>query len=136
MIVSDRQALCEAASAAAEQAYAPYSSFRVGAAVKTDLGVVTGSNVENASFGLSLCAERSALAAAVGQGASQITAIAVACVDADRSAPLTSRMPCGACRQWINELAPEAVILICGTDAEFPISDLLPSPFDLPDGSG
>lgn len=123
--------LCAAAVAAAANAYAPYSSFRVGAAVQTSQGIFAAANVENASYGLTLCAERAALAVAVAHAATDVSAIAIACVDADPTAPIGSQMPCGACRQWMSELAPRARILICGSDREFTVAQLLPMPFEL-----
>lgn len=86
------------AKAAAEQAYAPYSGYRVGAAILTDDGTVfTGCNVENASYSLTICAERNAVFHAVSQGYRDFRAVAVY-VDADVPFP-----PCGACRQVLSE---------------------------------
>ena len=73
-------------------------------------GPMWGVNIEISSYGLALCAERSALAAALSDGARPTTHIAVACIDAPPDAPLHEHTPCGACRQWIADLAPEAVI--------------------------
>lgn len=138
-----REELLGAAREAALRAYAPYSRFRVGAAVlvATEEGVrvVTGANVENASFGLTLCAEQSALAAACALATSHadaatpptITRLALACVDAPAEAPLSARMPCGACRQWIAELAPDALISVDGVAADLTLADLLPNAFEL-----
>ena len=129
--VPDAQALLARARDAAQGAYCPYSSFPVGAAVLTDIGVVTGCNIENASYGLALCAERVALFAAVAQGARRITQLAVACIRADPERPPGGRMPCGACRQVMAELmAPEAIVLIDGVGA-MRVMDLLPSAFQL-----
>ncbi len=123
--------LAEAASAA-EQAYAPYSKFRVGAAVLGDRGVMyRGANIEIASFGLGTCAERVALASAYAAGERNILAVAVDCVDAAQGAPLEQRMPCGACRQWIQELAPHAAIIIPGAERSFTIKELMPLAFSL-----
>ena len=128
------QELCTLAWEAAEKAYAPYSGFRVGAAVTTDQGIFSGTNVENASYGLGFCAERVALATAITAGAKRIDAIGVACIDA-ADAPMESRVPCGSCRQWIAELAPAAKIFICGignsVDKEFALEELLPHWFRL-----
>jgi len=122
----------EAAKGAAKFAYAPYSHFRVGAAVLSRNGkVYTGANIENASYGLSLCAERVALAAAKAAGEQDLLGIAVACVDAPAGSPLDERLPCGACRQWIQELAPDAEILILGEVRIYTISDFLPNAFRL-----
>ncbi len=128
---SDRQELIARAIWIAQAAYAPYSKFRVGSAVLGQAGIYAGANVENASWGLSLCAERSALSAALAAGDREIRAIAVACIDAEPSGPVAGRMPCGACRQWIAELAPQATILIAYHDREYSIDDLLPSAFRL-----
>jgi cytidine deaminase len=126
--------LAEAASAA-EQAYAPYSGFRVGAAVLGGRGAIyRGANVENASLGLGTCAERVALASAYAAGERDIIAVAVACIDAPQGAPLEQHMPCGACRQWIQELAPQAAIIVPGAERSFTPQELLPLAFSL--GSG
>ena len=126
-------ALVAAARAVAERAHAPYSGFRVGAAV-LGAAVHVGANVENASYGLGLCAERSALSRAVAEGDTDLRAIAVACVDARPDSPLAELMPCGACRQWFAELAPKADIHIAGVDGRvhrFGLEDLLPHAFEL-----
>ena len=116
---------------AAKKAHAPYSKFRVGAAVEGERGVYLGANVENASYGLGLCAERAALAAAVAAGDRKITAVAIACIDAPKSAALSSRMPCGACRQWLAELAPDAAVTILGAPRNYSVAELLPHAFKL-----
>jgi cytidine deaminase len=127
-----RRRLLEAARDAALRAHAPYSNFRVGAAVLGRGGRVhTGVNVENASYGLGLCAERAALAAACAAGERDILAVAVACIDADPDAPAEQRMPCGACRQWLLELAPQAEVLVMGVDRVFSVAELLPMGFAL-----
>jgi len=99
----EEQALIDAAFAAARGAYAPYSDYPVGAARLFDDGaVITGCNVENASYGLSLCAETVAVAKALGEGRrGGLTAVAVVGLKADRE-PIT---PCGRCRQVLNEVA-------------------------------
>jgi cytidine deaminase len=122
--------LINTAREALARAYAPYSGLRVGAALLTEQGqVFSGANVENASYGLSLCAERAAIAAAVaGEGPGmRIKAMAVA---SDRPGPLA---PCGACRQVINEFGPEALVIFPGEEGlvETPISELLPYAFCL-----
>jgi cytidine deaminase len=126
-----RNQLCNTAQEAALLAYAPYSSFRVGAALLAKAGIYRGTNVENASYGLSLCAERSALAAAIAQGERDIQAIAIACIDPENCQDIQSRVPCGACRQWLAELAPEAEVIICGTNAVFRLEELMPMSFRL-----
>jgi cytidine deaminase len=123
--------LLRLASETARRAHAPYSHFRVGAAVLGAGGTYAGTNVENASYGLALCAERSALSAAVAAGERHIRAVAVACIDASADAGLLERMPCGACRQWLQELAPDAEIIVLGSERTFRVSDLLPIPFEL-----
>lgn len=135
----DRKQLLRAARAAAKHAYAPYSKFRVGAAVAVAMPegpkVVTGANVENASYGLTLCAERNAMAAACMLSAASepptITHVAVSCIDAAKDATAASRVPCGACRQWLAELAPDAVYYIDGVPGELHLPDLLPNAFQL-----
>lgn len=126
--------LGEAARSARTGAYAPYSKFRVGAAVLTAAGkTFTGSNVENASFGLTCCAERVAIFAAVTQTpGDKIVALAVSAGDDSHPHEThNTRMPCGACRQVMMEfMAPEATVWIDGVGAQ-KLSDLLPTPFKL-----
>ena len=127
---SERTRLLDAAREVILHAYAPYSGVKVGAAVLTARGrVFSGVNVENASYGLTLCAERAAIAAAVaGEGSGmRLKALAVA---SDRPGPLA---PCGACRQVINEFGPEALVIFPGEEGlvETPISELLPYAFCL-----
>ncbi len=108
MTDADRR-LIEAAATARERSYSPYSRFRVGAALRcTDGTIVTGTNVENASFGLSICAERTAVATAVAEGRRQFDAIAIV---ADPAQPTP---PCGACRQVLLEFAPDLEVLLAG----------------------
>jgi cytidine deaminase len=129
-IDSDMQRdLLARARAAAEHAYVPYSAFPVGAAVLVEDGsVYTGCNVENASYGLTICAERVAATAAVSSGHQQIIAVAV-------SAPKVPRTtPCGACRQFLNEFRPAAsdiVIILDDRDTGKPVclEELLPQAF-------
>ena len=116
---------------AATRAHCPYSNFHVGAAVRcADGSVIDGCNVENASYGLSICAERVALFTAVSQGKRPLE-LAVSCVDAQTDASPGSRMPCGACRQVMQELLPaEAKIHIDGV-GQHQLSKLLPHAFEL-----
>jgi len=107
----DEKMLVEKAIKAMENAYAPYSGFRVGAcALASDGSEFTGSNIENASYGLTVCAERVALFKAYSEGKRNIVALAVA---AGVDEPVS---PCGACRQVILELAPEAIVLLSNRD--------------------
>jgi cytidine deaminase len=117
--------LYELARAAAANAHAPYSQFPVGAALRTEGGhVVTGVNVENTSYGLTSCAERNAVFAAVAAGHRRFEAVAVH-ADAD-SAP-----PCGACRQVLAEFAPDVRVVWRrrGELVATPLSALLPDRF-------
>ena len=103
---NNAESLLVRARQAAKRAHCPYSSFHVGAAVRCDDGsVIDGCNVENASYGLSICAERVALFTAISQGKQPIE-LAVSCIDAQSNAATGSRMPCGACRQVMQELLP------------------------------
>jgi len=116
---------------AQQNAYAPYSKFRVGAAILLDSGeIFTGCNVENASYGLTNCAERSAIFAAVSQlGSAKVRLSAVAVVN-DHNAPCS---PCGACRQVIAEFGKDAVIWYQGRNGvqQSTIRELLPECFSL-----
>ena len=121
------QDLLSRAREVATRAYAPYSHFRVGAALEdASGGVHVGCNVENASYGLTVCAERNAIFAAVAAGASRpFRHLAVSCIDAPGGTP------CGACRQVIVEhFAPQASIAVDGL-GEFTVVELLPHPFTL-----
>ncbi len=116
---------------AAERAYVPYSRFRVGAAVEADGQTYAGCNVENASYGLTVCAERVALFTAVAAGHRRVARIAVTCLDAGPALGDAGRMPCGACRQVMAELmGPDGAVLVDGVGT-FRVSDLLPSAFTL-----
>jgi cytidine deaminase len=135
----EREDLLAAARAAAEHAYAPYSRFRVGAAavVETPEGerMASGANVENASYGLTICAERVALASLfqmlpAGE-TPRVIQVAIACIDASEDASDEARVPCGACRQWLAELAPEATYYVDGIARDLTLADLLPLAFQL-----
>lgn len=123
----DANVLLDAARKSLERAYAPYSRFKVAAAVLDDQGrVYTGVNVENLSYGLSICAERAAIFAAVAAGARRITAVAVTSSAAERLSP------CGACRQVIAEFAaPEVPVFCDAPDAprRWSVGELLPDGF-------
>jgi cytidine deaminase len=107
----DRAQLIDAAKAAMKNAYAPYSKFRVGAAVLTSTGkTFTGCNVENASYGMTNCAERMAIFSAVASHGPELEIRAVAVMN-DRGVPSS---PCGACRQVIYEFGPEAIVFFPG----------------------
>lgn len=120
----DWGALRSAASAASERAYVPYSHYRVGAAALTDTGnIVTGANVENASYGLTLCAE-CALVSKLHTDALGTRLVAFACVDA-AGAPL---QPCGRCRQLLYEFGGDE-LLIDGPEGTLTMKDILPWAF-------
>ncbi|HZO91497.1 MAG TPA: cytidine deaminase [Chthonomonadaceae bacterium] len=128
---AEERALLERAREAAQRAYCPYSNFPVGAAVETEAGIFAGCNIENASYGLAICAERVALFAAIAAGAKEMKRLALACVRSGPDDPPGSRMPCGACRQVMAELmAPEATVLVEGAGV-WRVADLLPEPFQL-----
>ncbi len=123
--------LLDFARVAALNAYAPYSGFKVGAALKLTNGeIVTGTNVENVSYGLTICAERSALVRAVSKFGPEIRIEAAAIVNLnDAPSP-----PCGACRQMLAEfILPEASVVFPAADGvrNMPFSELLPLGFDM-----
>jgi cytidine deaminase len=120
--------LVAAARAAREYAVADFSGFKVGAALETADGrVITGCNIENASYGLTLCAERVAIFKALSEGERRFTRIAVV-ADTDSPTP-----PCGACRQIIWEFCGDVEVIMANTTtvtAKLRMKDLLPLPFD------
>ena len=127
----DRAELIAAAREAMARAYAPYSNFQVGAALRfNDGAIVTGTNVENASYGLSLCAETLAVARAMAEG--RRGGLVEIAVTGTGPAPVT---PCGRCRQVLNELAElgetDPTLWSCGAEEvrEYRLSDLLPAAF-------
>ena len=125
-----RPMLMRAARAAMKKAYAPYSKFHVGAAVLTKTGkVFSGCNVENASYGMTNCAERTAIFSAVAQLGPKFEVIAVAVAN-DHGVPCS---PCGACRQVIYEFGPDAIVFFQGANGEKQahITELLPEGFRL-----
>jgi homotetrameric cytidine deaminase len=125
VIGSDVDLVAEARAAQA-RAYAPYSNYRVGAALEAEDGrVFTGCNVENASYSVTICAERVALYAAVVAGARRFTRLVVS---ADGRTPY----PCGACRQALTEFADALPVTVVGSDDvrfDFTVDGLLPHPF-------
>ena len=128
MDLEQAKVLMDYARAATASAYVPYSDFPVGAAVQTESGAIfTGANIENASYPLSCCAERTAVYAAINAGHKVITAVAV-------TAPrLVTVTPCGGCRQVLNEFKPaegEMAVVLDGLDLTIiTLSDLLPRAF-------
>lgn len=123
--------MIEWARKAASGSYSPYSKFRVGAVVKCGDRLFNGANIENASYGLTVCAERVAIFSAISNGYTKIDEIAVSCVDAPKDAEKNSLMPCGACRQVMAEFSsPETIIHIDGV-GQVTLSDILPKPFVL-----
>ena len=126
-----RDQLVQAARAALQHAYAPYSHFKVGAALLTVKDeMFSGCNVENASYGLTNCAERTAIFTAVSLSGPGLKIKAIAVVN-DQVMPCS---PCGACRQVIYQFGPDAIIIFQGADGwkETPITQLLPEGFRLP----
>ena len=120
--------MIEAAQQARQHSVAPFSEFLVGAAVRTSNGkIYTGCNIESASYGLTVCAERVAIWKALSEGEKHLTELAVV-ADTETLTP-----PCGTCRQIIWEFAREATIVFANLNGEselFHIKDLLPSAFD------
>lgn len=129
MVKINKQALVLAAAKARKRAVAPHSKFLVGAALLTRRGeVITGANVESASYGLTCCAERVALFKALTEGRKDFVAVAVV------ARASGGAMPCGACRQLLAEYAPRACVLVADSRAlgrvrEFKVSELLPGAF-------
>lgn len=120
--------LRERAFAAMERAYAPYSNFRVGAALLGSDGSITeGCNVENAAFPAAICAERGALAAAVTRGVRDFEAVVIA-TEADEPTP-----PCGVCRQVLEEFSPQMTVIAVtrdGREGRWTLEELLPKAFN------
>lgn len=126
-----RKRLLEAARRAMKNAYAPYSKFHVGAALLTTTGkLFLGCNVENASYGVTNCAERTAIFSAVAQLGPRMKIQAIAVAN-NHNAPCS---PCGACRQVIYQFGPEAVVFFLGSSGwkQMSVADLLPDGFRLP----
>ena len=132
---SQVQTLAKAAAAAKKYSYSPYSHFKVGAAVLTDNGkIYTGTNIENSSYGLTVCAERNAMFKAVTEGHRHFIALAV-CTDALKGQDFGT--PCGACRQVMTEFMDQdaAIILVAQTPkgaiktSKKKLADFMPYPF-------
>jgi cytidine deaminase len=126
--MSEKELLVTAAKQARENAHAPYSNFRVGAALRSTSGrIFSGCNVENASYGLTMCAERVAIFKAISEGERGFSALAVV-TDADSLTP-----PCGACRQLIWEFCGDIPVTIANLKGQkdvMQMRDLFPRPFD------
>jgi cytidine deaminase len=130
-LTEDDSELLKLARMTADAAYCPYSRFPVGAAVATDKGVFVGCNIENASYGLAVCAERVAVFSAIAAGARHLLRLAICCRAAQETDAVASRMPCGACRQVIAEfMTGDAEILVDGAGV-WRVEDLLPQAFRL-----
>jgi cytidine deaminase len=129
-----KASLREAAMRALDNAHAPYSNFKVGAALLTRDGkVITGCNVENSAYGLAICAETLAVASAVSQGLTEFDEIAIASDDSEPTPP------CGACRQVLNEFAPNIRVSSYtrdGKEASWTLRELLPHAFVLNQSRG
>ncbi|MGI6552077.1 MAG: cytidine deaminase [Bacillota bacterium] len=121
--------LVQKAKEASKKSYSPYSRFPVGAALLTKSGkVFTGCNVENASFGLTICAERTAIYKAVSEGETEFLALAVFCTAAEYCTP------CGACRQVINEFGSDIDVIMSNAAGDYTVkksAELLPGAFAL-----
>lgn len=120
--------LIEKARAARENAHAPFSHFKVGAALLTESGeIITGCNIENASYGLTMCAERTAIFKAISEGEKNFTKLAIV-ADTENLTP-----PCGACRQIIWEFCGDVPVVLAnlaGAKKSFQMRELLPDAFD------
>ncbi|HJR86050.1 MAG TPA: cytidine deaminase [Acidimicrobiia bacterium] len=130
-MTTDDETLAAMAREAALGAYAPYSNFRVGAAVLgADGRIFTGANIENAAFPASNCAEATAIGTAVSAGVRQVEKIAVACIDAPS---LDAAYPCGRCRQILSEFGTQRVLVTTADSdtREHTLEELLPHQFKL-----
>ncbi len=130
--LAERSQLLQAAKDAVKRAYSPYSKFRVGAAVLTKRGnIFSGCNIENSSYGLTICAERVAIFSAVAKEGGENMEIQALAVFNEDASPCS---PCGACRQVIFEFGPDATVLFQGRDGmvEARETELLPEGFRLP----
>lgn len=126
----DFKELFEEARKARLCSYSPYSKFRVGAAVLSDSGrIFSGCNVENASYGLTVCAERVATLKAISEGARKIVALVISTGDHEHRSPEVT--PCGACLQVLSEFAAPDTMIAIEEGAAQKLSDFLPNPFRL-----
>jgi cytidine deaminase len=127
MISPQERHLLHSAREALKHSYSPYSQYPVGAAILTEDGrIFTGTNIENSSYSLTICAERVAVFKAVSEGATRIVGVAVVCGLGNEC------MPCGACRQVISEFSSDAWVVIedsTGAPRTVPLTDLLPQAF-------
>lgn len=125
---SSDEKLIESAVSARENAHAPFSNFKVGASLLTETGeIITGCNIENATYGLTLCAERTAIFKAISEGKNKFQKIAVV-ADTENLTP-----PCGACRQIIWEFCGDIEVVLAnlkGTTKTFQMRELFPNAFD------
>jgi cytidine deaminase len=128
MSVDSRRRLLAAARTARENAHAPFSSFKVGAALETADGqIITGCNIESATYGLTICAERCAMFKAIADGQRKIVRVAIV-ADTEEPTP-----PCGACRQILWEFGGDLEVILGNLTEEtaaFQLKELLPHPFD------
>lgn len=124
--------LIDKAYAAMENAYAPYSGFKVGAAAVIGNKIYTGCNIENTSYGATICAERCAIMKAVSDGHRTIDKIAIV------SSAHDFTMPCGICRQVMSEFMKDGIVIVTDDDEikEFKLQELLPAGFSLTDMKG
>ena len=127
-MVEIEQKLADLAKEIAKKAHAPYSNFRVGAALITDSGnIYTGCNIENASYPATICAEDVAVFKAISEGETKINTLAVACIDAESD---TAIFPCGISRQRMSEFNTENVIVVNNDGfKKYKFSDILPFDF-------
>lgn len=132
----DHKLLRQFALQAAQNSYSPYSKFKVGAAalfgsLDGGQGVFVGANVENASYGLTICAERTAIFNGVTAGFTKLLAIAVACPSITPGMPIEYGMPCGACRQVMSEFGDDETVIFVGDQLVTKLKQLLPLAFSL-----
>ena len=126
-----KRKLLNFARKSANNSFCHYSLFPVGAAVRCGDKIITGCNIENASYGLTMCAERVAIFNAISQGYKMIDEIAVSCVNVVNNKNIKLKMPCGACRQVIAEFANEDCQIHIDGDKTYLLKDLLPLSFSL-----